>query len=158
MSELTPANTKSLRDDHLRVRGKLRDAIERMVTEGMSGPDAARAVGLTPRAMRAALGKPHVIRFVRERTAQFRVEMCAPNVHRLGELRDQNENRMASVQAIKTLEQLDRDEAAKPAATRHVTPGVVVVINNNREALPGVRMDELIEVNPMTLEHANAGR
>lgn len=131
-----------------RVRGKLRLAIERAITEGLYWPDAARAVGLSPRAVRAALNKPHVQNFIRERKAEFRLELSTRNEFRLGEIRDQNDNRMAAVVAIKTLENLDRDERERPQIQRHVTPGVVVVINKEREPLPIEHRQRIILVNP----------
>lgn len=131
----------------LRVSGKLREAIEVSITEGLPWPEAAQKVGLTTRAMRKALDKPHVLRHIRERKAQFRAEISTRNEHRLGELRDQNDNRMAAVAAIKTLEQLERDDRAAPAASRHVIPGVVVVVQSQPTAPTWLNSD-IIEVNP----------
>jgi hypothetical protein len=131
----------------LRVRGKLRNAIEFAVTEGLEWSEASKKAGLTTRAMRKAQEKPHVIRYIRERKALFRAEINTKNEHRLAALRDQNSNQMAAVAAIKTLEQFERDQSSSPTLTRNVTPGVVVVINNHRE--PHALSDKIIEVNSL---------
>lgn len=146
MNLLVPARVKAPSDP--RIRGKLREAIECMITEGLDRVEAAKKVALSPRAMRAALGKPHVIRYVQERRVNFRAELCGRNEYRLGELRDQNENKMAAVSAIKVLEQLDREESVKPTHNRNVTPGVVVVIREREFGLPPGYPQELIEINP----------
>ena len=149
MNALAPAEKQNVAPP--RVRGKLVAAIDLAITEGKSFPDAAREAGLSTRAMRKALEKPHVIRFIRERKALFRVEIGTTNEFRLAEIRDQNDNKMAAVAAIKTLENLERDQ---PSAStfRQVTPGVVVVINTERQAIPAGQFDQLIEVNPMPSE------
>lgn len=132
----------------LRIAPKLREAIEAAITEGLHWPDAARKVGLTARAMRLALNKPHVLRFINERKAQFRAEISTRNEFRLAEIRDQNENKMAAVNSIKLLEQMDREQEDRPALLRHVTPGVVVVINADRGPRPQ-GFDRIIEINPV---------
>ncbi len=157
MNAIETAEPRELkRQEPPRVRGKLREAIEIAITEGLDWPEAATRGGLTTRAMRKALNRPHVLRFIRERRALFRAEISTKNEHRLAAIRDQDDNKMASVHAIKVIEQLERDEGERPNLNRNVTPGVVVVINNNRGA-PAVNYDEIIEINPVAVEahHAN---
>lgn len=132
------------------MRGKLRESIEIAITEGLDWPEAATRGGLTTRAMRKALNKPHVLRFIRERRALFRAEISTKNEHRLAAIRDQDDNKMASLGAIKVIEQLERDEGEKPTLNRNITPGVVVVINANRSA-PAIDCNQLIEINPEPL-------
>lgn len=150
MNALTAAQPQELspKKRPLRIAPKLREAIEAAITEGLRWPDAARKVGLTARAMRMALNKPHILRHISERKAQFRAEIGTRNEFRLAELRDQDDNRMAAVNSIKLLEQLDRERDERPALHRHVTPGVVVVINADRGPRPQ-GLDQIIEINPV---------
>jgi hypothetical protein len=109
------------------VSGKLAVAIERMVELGEPWDEAARAAGMTVRAMRKALEKKHVISAVRARRAAFREGACAGNVAKLVELRDTAENSMARLGAIKTLEGMvdTDDEQSLRAAT---VPGIIIVV------------------------------
>jgi hypothetical protein len=109
-----------------RVTGKLADAIHRMIDLGERWDDAARNVGLTARAMRKALDKPHVIAHLKQRKQVSREAASAANIKRLCEIRDAADN-MPAVQAIRELERLPDDNAS---GARHLTPGFVVQIVN----------------------------
>lgn len=131
----------------LRVTGKLKTALDAIVWDGKPWEAAAVEAGLTTRAMRLALEKSHVIRYLREQKHVFRASASGANIHRAIELRDQDENKLASLQAIKFLE----GEENKPAAVtpgRNVTPGICVIINANRER-PQLDHQALIEINPL---------
>lgn len=147
MNDLAPAVERSKKNRPLRISPKLREAIDCSITEGLPWSEAAVKCGLTTRAMRMALGKAHVIRYIQEKTAQFRVEISTRDVFRLAELRDQNENKVAAVNSIRLLRQLG-DEDVRPLHTRNVTPGVVVIIKNERAPLAHPQFDQLIEINP----------
>jgi hypothetical protein len=72
----------------------------------------------------------------------------ARNIHRATEIRDQDDNLNAALNAGKWLHNPDgdRDQAAARAASQQITPGVVVTVNVNRA---GEAPDEtVIEVNP----------
>lgn len=110
-----------------RVTGKLKTAIDRMVWHGDKRADAAIAAGLSDHGLRAALKKQHVKGYWNAELTALREGERPRNVHRLAELRDQDENRNAAVAAIKTLEQLT-DEGVAAGRHEQRTPGMVVVI------------------------------
>jgi hypothetical protein len=72
------------------------------------GKKAAVKAGLTVRAMRKALQKPHVVKHLKQRRDVFRNSVCAANIHRLAKIRDAADN-MPAVNAIKELERLGED-------------------------------------------------
>ena len=118
-----------------RVTGKLKAAIDRMVWFGDKRADAATAAGLTDHGLRSALRKPHVLAFYRRELGALREGERARNVHRLVELREQDENRNAAVKAIQVLEMTD------PEAVRRVgdgtSPGIVIrIIQPAAQPLP----------------------
>ena len=110
----------------LEVRGKLRQAIMLMVYEGLPYNEAANKVDFTVAAMRSALERPHVIRFLREQKQVFRASVSAQNIHALQRLRDGSGNAMAQLGAIKVLEQLDDEQ--QPGAAAKSLPGLQIVI------------------------------
>jgi hypothetical protein len=56
----------------------------------------------------------------------------ARNIHALVEVRDQQVNQMARVNAVKALEQLDETAAANPQSQRQ-QPGLVIVIQGGQQ-------------------------
>jgi len=90
----------------------------------MTYDEAARSVGMTTRAMRKALDKPHVQQHLREQRHVLRTTLSARTLSRLAELRDQDDNRNAAVAAARALEGLG-DE---PVTNTPHRPGVVIVI------------------------------
>lgn len=110
----------------------IRDAIERMVHEGLHWDDAARAVGLPIRTMRLALERPAVIKYVKEQRDVFRTAVSATNIHHLRQLRDSGRNEMARLGAMRLIEK-DSDDNEMRTAARHQSPGVVIVIKGNAD-------------------------
>jgi len=130
-----------------RVTGKLKAAIDRMVWFGDKRADAATAAGLTDHGLRSALRKPHVLAFYRRELGALREGERARNVHRLVELREQDENRNAAVKAIQVLEMTD------PEAVRRVgegtSPGIVIrIITPAAQPLPPNPKEIVIEHEP----------
>lgn len=116
-----------------KVTGKLAQAIDLMIEEGLLWDKAALQVGLTVRSMRLAMQRPHVIAHVKAAREVFRTHASTANIRRLVDLRDQNDNKAAAVSAIKVLEQLD-DDAHRPGSgsARDVSPGFVIQVNVNQ--------------------------
>jgi hypothetical protein len=110
-----------------KVTGKLKVAINLMIYEAKQWDEAARQADYSVRSMRLALERPHVLAYLRSAKEVFRQSLCAANPRRLAELRDQNENRAAAVNAVRALEGLG-DEAVAPGGQQR-TPGLVIVIN-----------------------------
>jgi hypothetical protein len=135
------------------VSGKLKRALDLMVYGDETGNchsflDAARKVGYSAVSMRKALERAHVQRYLREQKQVFRSAASAQNIHRAVQIRDQDDNRTAAVQAIKYLDGIAENEAGG-AGSHRVTPGVVVHVNVNRA--PSSQHDgTIIEVNPVS--------
>lgn len=110
-----------------RVTGRLKNALDRMVWHGDKRADAATAAGMTDHSLRVALKKPHVLAHLRAELASLREAERPRNVHRLTELRDQDENRNAAVKAVQTLEQLSTEFRGDAGAVQQ-RPGIVIVV------------------------------
>lgn len=116
-----------------RITKPIAEAIEYMVNEGLRFDAAALKANITVRAMRLALDKPHVIRHLKQRREVFRESICAGNIFKLAEIRDQDSNQMAALGAIKQLEQIG--ESADVAGATKRAPGLVFIINNNAQQI-----------------------
>jgi hypothetical protein len=132
---------------------KLKIALDCMVYGDENGEpcewdDAARKAGLSLVAMRKALERAHVLRYSREQKQVFRQSVSAANILHARRIRNASGNAMASLGAIKLLEQMDERAPAHSGAQKNVTPGVVVVINNDR-ATPLIDHQTVIEINPL---------
>lgn len=122
---LTPDKPK-----RLQVRGKLVKAIRYMIEGGGHDfAEAARVADMHAASIRNAFQKPHVIAYVRQQTQVFRTAVCTKNVSRLAELRDQDDNRSAAVQAVRALERLSEVDEARPSS--HEAPGLVIVVQTH---------------------------
>ena len=110
----------------VRITRRVKEAIDAMVSNGLGYSEAATEAGLTPRAMRMALNKPHVLAYYKAQCQVLRGATTARNIHRLCEIRDA-ENNMPAVNAIKALEQLSDEQTNKPNAA---SPGVTIRILN----------------------------
>ena len=94
------------------INGKLRLALSYMTWGAEDGValewlDAAHRAGVRVRTMRLALLKPHVRRFLNEQRRALLAASSAQNISRAAAIRDQDDNRMAAVNAIKLLENAD---------------------------------------------------
>lgn len=112
------------------VTGKLRNAINYMVWEGLDRTEAAQKATLADHSLREALKKPHVKRFYLDQLDVLRTSARARNIHRLMEIRDAADN-MPAVQAIKVLEQLSEEQAVGASYVRS-SPGVTIVIESGK--------------------------
>jgi hypothetical protein len=110
----------------LRITRRVKEVIDVMVSNGLGYSEAATEVGLTPRAMRMALNKPHVLAYYKAQCQVLRGATTARNIHRLCEIRDA-ENNMPAVNAIKALEQLSDEQTNTKQTT---SPGVTIRIVN----------------------------
>lgn len=129
-----------------RVTGKLKAALGFMVWEGLKRPDAAAKAGLTDHGLREALRRPHVKAAYMALLEVLRTSERARNIHALVEVRDDPANKMARVQAVKALEQLD--DAAPPAAGNQRVPGFLIVVERRGETAHSPQ----IEAKPLILK------
>jgi hypothetical protein len=77
-----------------------------MVWEGMAWNDAAQKMNFRTRSMRLAMERQHVLRYLAAQRRVLLAQSSGQNLHRLGELRDQDSNPAAAVQAARALEAL----------------------------------------------------
>lgn len=110
----------------LRVGGKLKDALNLIVWEGLAWNEAAAKANFTVAAMRKALERPHVIAYLKAQKQVFRASVSGQNISRLAEIRDRAGNTMAQLGAIKLLEQIDDDQ--RIGGSQQSTPGVTIII------------------------------
>src|SRR3979411_1708413 len=78
------------------VSGRLKAALDDMTWNGTAWEKAALKANLTVRAMRLALKRPAVLKYLRAERGVLMAQSSAKNFHRLAELRDQDENRGAA--------------------------------------------------------------
>jgi hypothetical protein len=131
---------------------RLRIALDSMVEQGLELDAAARKAKMTTRAVRLALSRPHVLRYLRRARADFISAIRATNPRRLRELRDQETNPAAAVRAAIALEQLDGGDQTPPPGGR--LPGITIIIERN-PAGPRVIGPPMIDAkpNPPAPEH-----
>ncbi|MFG1284863.1 hypothetical protein [Xanthobacter autotrophicus] len=111
---------------------KRRAMVDAMVWRGLKLTDAAFEAGMTERNARMCAQDPKFRAALNREMAAFKASLRPRNVHRLAELRDQDEAKGAAVQAIRLLEDLaEQADAERPS---NVRPGIVVIIQ--REHLP----------------------
>jgi hypothetical protein len=150
----------------LKVTGKLRHAIEAMVWRGARRTEAAELAGLKDHSLRAALKKPHVIGFYRRELEVLRESERARNIHALTRVRDSDDNKMATVAAVKALEQISESEVDRASSGRARAPGFVIIIPENmRPAGPlleggivgsgGAERVEVEEIAPNAVDRAD---
>jgi hypothetical protein len=141
-----------------RVSGKLKTALDDMCWNGTPWDEAARKVNFRVRSMRMAMGKPHVLKYLRLQRGVVLAQASSRNLQRLGELRDQDINMAAAVQAARALEGLATEQFSPVVQgygrrgsgyvidlSEDQKPGVVIVINNPAPPRPG---DDALDITP----------
>lgn len=113
-------------DKIVRVTGKVRVAIEAMVWDGLPRAKAAAKAGISEHGLYKALRKAPVKAAYLSELDVLRTSERARNIHALVEVRDQLDNKMARVQAVKALEQISDDAPANGGAS--ALPGLQIVI------------------------------
>jgi hypothetical protein len=106
----------------------VRKAIELMVWEGHHRDDAAKAVGMLPKSLYNALRKRHVRAYYLAQLEVLRTSERARNIHALCSVRDQTDNQMARVNAVKALEQLEEKNQSETGNYLPRSPGLQIVI------------------------------
>jgi hypothetical protein len=97
------------------VPAKVKAAVEHLFENPRADlAEAAKVAGITTYALRSAMMRPHISRYVwHEKRSRLEL-LCAQNPAALRDIRDNSDNSMARVAAIKTAEQL-RVELSEPA-------------------------------------------
>lgn len=145
------------------VSGRLKAALDDMTWNGTPWEEAARKANLTVRAMRLALKRPQVLKYLRAERGVLMAQASASTFHRLNEIMCQDENRGAAVAAARTIEGMT-NEAVGGSRTLSLTggpragylidlsddgpsPGVVIQIVNQIDRPQSAR--ELIDITPL---------
>jgi hypothetical protein len=137
------------------IRGRLKHAIELMIWNGLARDEAAQQAGMQPHSLYCAFRKAHVKGHYLRELEVLRTSERAKNVHALVSVRDNSENAMAQVAAVKALELLSEESTARTSSVP-VSPGLVIQIV---APSPTDRaQDRLVDVTPppaprQTIEH-----
>jgi hypothetical protein len=134
---LVAAGTRAPQKRPQPIPRPVREAIKLTVYGRIDDPDcapvdfieAAKSVSMKPDQMRRWLDRPNVRALLLAERRTFRDAICAGNEGALRRIRDERPNAMAQVHAIKTLEQLGEEAAARPNSAAQ-TPGVVIRVLN----------------------------
>jgi hypothetical protein len=113
---------------------QLRAACDFMIYEALPWEQAAVKAGMTVRGMRKAMRRPHVLSYLRDERQVLLAAISTATPLRLAQLRDQDDNRNAAVNACRVLENLDADEPHRGGQTS--SPGFVIIFNSPAHALP----------------------
>lgn len=125
-----------------RVTGRLKQALDAMVWKGLPRDQAAESAGMRPHSLYKALRRPPVLAYYLNEIGVLRSSERAKNIHTLAEVRDQTENQMARVAAVKQLE--------PPAAQAQVSVNIAFQAGY----VIDLREPEEIEARaPLTIEH-----
>jgi hypothetical protein len=127
----------------VKVGGRIRVALEAMVYEGRTVKEAATVSGLPLRSLYNMLGQPRYAQAYSEMLKVRRQSTRARTLHRLEELRDQDENRNAAVAAARVLENVD---AKAPQVTVNVNPGWVIDLSGFADELGPAHVGHVIEL------------
>jgi hypothetical protein len=141
-NDLTKTDAKPLQPTRIVMQ-----AIDMMVHEGTHRNDAAKAVGMLPKSLYKALAKPHVKRYFNQQLEVLRTAARARNFRRLEEIREQDSNPMAAVNAIKTLEGLAADQEINRGSAMPMQPGLIIVIEQ-----PSTKQQPIVDVTPVANE------
>lgn len=122
------SNKASKPGETLKISGRNKVAIDAMVYEGLNRKQAAERAGLKDHALYVALSKPHVKAYYMRQLDVLRTSERARNIHALVDVRDTGSNQMATVAAVKALEQMSDETGGNAGGT--ASPGVVIQIIN----------------------------
>jgi hypothetical protein len=137
--------------------------LDDMVENGTSWDAAALKANLTVRAMRLALKRPQVLKYLRAERGVLLARISPQNLHALQRIRDQDENKAAAVAAARALEGMASDiygdvqgstggvRAGYMIDLSDSPPGIVIRIHE--QPRPQYQGDDAIDVTPNEPEH-----
>jgi hypothetical protein len=119
-----------------KISQQLKAALDSMIYEALPWDAAAVKAGLKVRGMRKAMRRPHVLQYLREERLVLLAAISTATPLRLAQLRDQDDNRNAAVNAARALEGLDVDMPMRVGQAS--APGFVIILNPSSAAVtPG---------------------
>lgn len=138
---VAPADAARDRSAPGKVTGKLLTAMQAMVWNGMTRLEAATKAGMSEHSLYAALKRAHVRQWYLTELDVLRTSERARNIHVLCEVRDDPTNKMARVQAVRTLEGMSEDGPSGYRNGMPAVPGLVIQIVTNAPAPQGVTIE-----------------
>jgi hypothetical protein len=105
--------------------------------------------------------KPQSVKYLKEQKRSYLESVNAGNPEALRRVRDESQNSMAKVQAVRTLESMgDRMDEANGARAGHQAPGITIVIEHPGQPdryvgpqLPTLPAGPVIDLRPDNLSH-----
>jgi len=129
------------------VTGRLKSALDDMIWKGLEYNVAAKANGLTVRAMRKAIDKPHICTYLAAGKRQLRASEGPRTLRRLVQLAHQDRNANAAVAACRAIENIPAEEFQNRAGQPQVA-GFVIVLREKPMAMPPAGAPVVIEAAP----------
>ena len=144
-TDVAPSANRQPEPKRARLSNKLKSALDDMVWNGASYDEAAHAAGFNIGAMRKALSRRHVLRYLREQKMVMRESVSSANISTLRAIRDGGGNNMARVKSVQVLEAMGDVDAARGNPNEAQLPGMII-----RIVMPGA---EPKVVGPKVIEH-----
>lgn len=135
LAEAKPKHSRT--PDKQRVTARVRAAIEAMVWSGLQRRDAAAAADLAEHSLYQALRRPPVKALYLAELQVLRDSERARSFHTLCDVRDQTDNQMARVQAVKAMypdEQMLTERGNAGISSPGVTIRVVTVLQQGTKS------------------------
>ena len=140
------------------IRGPLKVSLDLLVYGDDDGnrydwKTACDKAGYSRVSMRKALERAHVLAYLNQQKQVFRKHAAAGNIARAIELREQDDNKTAAIQAIRYLDGLGEQDHQREGSTA-IVPGVVVQVNVSQGAR--VVDETVISVGPGSVSDAQS--
>jgi hypothetical protein len=129
------------------MSGRVRIAVEAMVWQGLTRKEAAQVAGLKDESLYAAFRKPDTRALYTAECEVLRLSGRARRIHRLEAVVEQDDNKMATVNAALALERLGDADAARSNMAQ--APGVTIRIVNQ---VANPLSPALVDVTPAPVE------
>jgi hypothetical protein len=133
------------------VRPQAKKAIAFMIEQKADLAAAALYAGMAVRELRRQLSQPHVRRYALEQRQIALEAFCLGSPAALQKVRDESENGIAVVNAVKAGEQLRVGAVHDEASAEKRMPGLQIVIvqqSGERELVPMPSMPMMLDVTP----------
>jgi hypothetical protein len=130
-----PTPTKIERSAPMKVTGRLKQAIDAMIWQGLTRQEAAEHAKLKEHSLYVAFRKPHVRAYYLAELGALRTSARAKNFHHLEKIAAESANDMARVSAVKAMEALE-DDVSTRSQHQLQSPGLTIVINSAPIAAP----------------------
>lgn len=150
---ITPPRKHLERSAPGRVTGRLKAALDAMLWENLTDNEAASKFKITVTAIRLALKRPHVARYLREQRQVLHARELGRNSQALIKIRDESANAMAQVAAVREIERIADGETQHPRTPQ--APGFVIIVQQPGPAMAQPE-PQIINVTPAPTPETSA--